>query len=242
MRRIGVLLSFAADDPESLGRLAAFVQQLQHLGWTEGRNVRIDTRWAAGNADDSRNRAAELVALAPDVVLAVASPTVAALQQATRTVPIVFINVTDPVGAGYVTSLARPTGNATGFTFIEYGMSGKWLELLKELGSHVTRAIVLRDPTLPVGIGQFGAIQSVAPSLRVEVSPIDARDAGDIERAITDFARSPNGGMIVTASPIAFIHRDLIIALAARLKLPAVYPLRFFVAGGGLISFGPELD
>ena len=240
MRRIGVLLSFAADDPESLGRLAAFVQQLQHLGWTEGRNVRIDTRWGAGNAEDSRNRAAELVALAPDVVMAVASPAVAALQQATRTVPIVFINVTDPVGAGYVASLARPTGNATGFTFIEYGMSGKWLELLKELGSHVTRAIVLRDPTLPVGIGQFGAIQSVAPSLRVEVSPIDARDAGDIERAITDFARSPNGGMIVTASPIAFIHRDLIIALAARLKLPAVYPLRFFVAGGGLISFGPD--
>ena len=240
MRRIGVLLSFAADDPESPARRAAFVQQLQQLGWIDGRNVQIDIRWGVSNAEDSRKYAAELVALAPDVMLAAARPAVAALQQATRTVPIVFVNVTDPVGAGYVESLARPTGNTTGFTFIEYGMSGKWLELLKELGSHVTRAVVLRDPTLAVGIGQFGAIQSVAPSLGVEVSPIDARDAGDIERAITDFARSPNGGLIVTASPIAFIHRDLIISLAARHKLPAVYPLRFFVAGGGLISYGPN--
>ena len=202
--------------------------------------MQIDIRWGASNAEASRKYAAELVALAPDVVLAAASPAVAALQQATRTVPIVFVNVTDPVGAGYVASLARPTGNTTGFTFIEYGMSGKWLELLKELGSHVTRAVVLRDPALAVGIGQLGAIQSVAPSLGVEVSPIDARDAGDIERAITAFARLPNGGLIVTASPIAFIHRGLIISQAARHKLPAVYPLRFFVAGGGLISYGPD--
>ena len=240
VRRVGILLSFAADDPESPARRAAFVQQLQQLGWTDGRNVQIDIRWGASNAEASRKYAAELVALAPDVVLAAASPAVAALQQATRTVPIVFVNVTDPVGAGYVASLARPTGNTTGFTFIEYGMSGKWLELLKELGSHVTRAVVLRDPALAVGIGQLGAIQSVAPSLGVEVSPIDARDAGDIERAITAFARLPNGGLIVTASPIAFIHRGLIISQAARHKLPAVYPLRFFVAGGGLISYGPD--
>ena len=239
-RRVGILLSFAADDPELPARRAAFVQQLQQLGWTDGRNVQIDTRWGASNAEASRKYAAELVALAPDVVLAAASPAVAALQQATRTVPIVFVNVTDPVGAGYVASLARPAGNTTGFTFIEYGMSGKWLELLKELGSHVTRAVVLRDPTVAVGIGQLGAIQSVAPSLGVEVSPIDARDAGDIDRAITAFARLPNGGLIVTASPIAFIHRDLIISQAARHKLPAVYPLRFFVAGGGLISYGPD--
>ena len=240
VRRVGVLLSFAADDPEAPARRAAFVQQLQQLGWTDGRNVQIDIRWGASNAEASRKYAAELVALAPDVVLAAASPAVAALQQATRTVPIVFVNVTDPVGAGYVASMARPAGNTTGFTFIEYGMSGKWLELLKELGSHVTRAVVLRDPTLAVGIGQLGAIQSVAPSLGVEVSPIDARDAGDIDRAITAFARLPNGGLIVTASPIAFIHRDLIISQAARHKLPAVYPLRFFVAGGGLISYGPD--
>ncbi len=203
MRRIGVLMSLAADDPEGQARIAAFLQGLQQLGWTDGRNVRIDTRWGAGNADDIRKYAAELVALAPDVILATGSATVGPLLQATRTVPIVFAIVPDPVGAGFVDSLARPGGNATGFTTFEYGMSGKWLELLKEIAPGVTRAAVLRDPAISAGIGQFGAIQSVAPSFGVEVSPVNVRDAGEIERAVTAFARSSNGGLIVTGSALA---------------------------------------
>ena len=210
MRRIGVLMAAAADDPEYQARIAAFQQGLQQLGWTDGRNVRIDTRWATTNPDDIRRHAAELVALAPDVILAATgTATVAPLLQATRTVPIVFVVVIDPVGAGFVASLARPGGNATGFTMFEYGMSGKWLELLKEIAPGVTRVAVLRDPTIASGIGQFGAIQAAAPSLGVEVSPVDVRDAGEIERAVTAFARSANGGLIVTASAVG----DRVIAI-----------------------------
>ena len=242
MRRIGVLMASTADDPESQARIAAFAQALKQLGWTDGRNLRIDTRWATSNADDLRRHAAELAALAPDIILAAAgTATVAPLLQATRTVPIVFVLVIDPVGAGFVASLARPGGNATGFTMFEYGMSGKWLELLKEIAPGMTRAAVLRDPGVASGIGQFAAVQAVAPSLGVELSPVDARDAPEIERAVTAFARSSNGGLIVTASPVATSHRDLIITLAARLRLPAVYASRFFVTGGGLISYGPDL-
>jgi putative tryptophan/tyrosine transport system substrate-binding protein len=242
MRRIGVLMGQAADDPEAKARVAAFLQGLQQLGWADGRNVRIDTRWATTNPDDIRRHAAELVALAPDVILAATgTATVAPLLQATRTVPIVFTVVIDPVGAGFVTSLARPGGNATGFTIFEYGMSGKWLELLKAIAPGVTRAAVLRDQAIASGIGQFAAVQAVAPSLGVELSPVDVRDAGEIERAVTAFARSSNGGLIVTASGLASRHRDLIIALAARHRLPAVYPWRYFVTGGGLISYGADL-
>ena len=210
------------------------------MGWSDGRNLRIDTRWAT--ADDIRRHAAELAALAPDVlVAATGTATVAPLLQATRTVPIVFVIVIDPVGAGFVASLARPGGNATGFTIFEYSMSGKWLELLKEIAPRVTRAAVLRDPAVASGIGQFGAVQIVAPSLGVELSPVDVRDAGEIERAVTAFARGSNGGLIVTASALATVHRDLIITLAARHKLPAVYSDRYFVTAGGLISYGPDL-
>ena len=230
----------AADDAEGQARLAAFAQALQQLGWSDGRNLRIDTRWAT--ADDIRRHAAELAALAPDVLLAATgTATVAPLLQATRTVPIVFVIVIDPVGAGFVASLAQPGGNATGFTIYEYSMSGKWLELLKEIAPRVTRAAVLRDPAVASGIGQFGAVQTVAPSLGVELSPVDVRDAGEIERAVTAFARGSNGGLIVTASALATVHRELIIALAARHRLPAVYPDRFFVTAGGLISYGPDL-
>ena len=238
VRRIGVLMNLAADDPESSARLTAFLQGLQQLGWTDGRNVRIDTRWAAGDADRYRKSATELVALMPDVILATGTSAVAPLQQATRALPIVFVQVIDPVGAGLVASLARPGGNATGFTLYEYGMSGKWLELLKEIAPRVTRAAVLRDPASAPGIGQFAAIQAVAPSFGVELSPVDVRDAGEIERAIAAFARAANSGLIVTASPSAAIHRELIITLAGRHKLPAVYPFRYFVTGGGLISYG----
>ena len=223
MRRIGVLTGAAADDPEAQARIAAFLQGLQQLGWTDGRNVRIDYRWGAGNADNIRKYAAELVALAPDVILATGSAAMGPLLQATRTVPIVFVIVADPVGAGFVESLARPGGNATGFMQFEYSLSGKWLELLKQIAPGVTRAAVLRDPAIAAGIGQFGAIQSVAPSLGVEVSPINVRDAGEIERAVAAFARAANGGLIVTASALSTVHRELIIALAARHKLPAVY-------------------
>ena len=241
VRRIGVLMASAADDLESQARIAAFLQGLQQLGWADGRNVRIDTRWATTDADDIRRHAAELAALAPDVlVAATGTVTAAPLLQATRTVPIVFVQVIDPVGAGFVVSLARPGGNATGFTIYEYGMSGKWLELLKEIAPRMARAAVLRDPAIASGIGQFAAAQAVAPSLGVELSPVDVRDAGEIDRAVTAFARSPNGGLIVTASALATRHRDLIIALAARHRLPAVYSLRFFVAAGGLISYGPD--
>jgi putative ABC transport system substrate-binding protein len=240
IRRIGVLVSRAEDDPEGQAQVAAFLQTLQSLGWTTGRNVQIDIRWGAADAANSRRYAAEMVALAPDVILTASSAPTAALQEATRTLPIVFVNVADPVGAGYVASLARPGGNVTGFTFVEYGMSGKWLELLKEIAPRVTRVAILRDPTLAVGIGQLGAILSVAPSFRVEASPIDVRNADEIERAITDFARTVNGGLIVTASPGGLVHRKLIITLAAQHRLPTVYFLRGFVKDGGLISYGPN--
>ena len=234
-------MASAADDSESQARIAAFLQGLQQLGWADGRNVRIDTRWATTDADDIRRHAAELAALAPDVlVAATGTVTAAPLLQATRTVPIVFVQVIDPVGAGFVVSLARPGGNATGFTIYEYGMSGKWLELLKEIAPRMARAAVLRDPAIASGIGQFAAAQAVAPSLGVELSPVDVRDAGEIERAVTAFARSPNGGLIVTASALATRHRDLIIALAARHRLPAVYSYRYMVAAGGLVSYGPD--
>jgi putative ABC transport system substrate-binding protein len=215
MRRIGVLLSLSADDPQGQARLKAFVQGLQQLGWTDGRNMRIGTRWSAGNADDTRKYAAELVALVPEVILASGGSVAGPLLQATRTVPVVFTLTPDPVGAGFVTSLARPGGNATGFTQVEYGTSAKFLELLKEVAPRVTRAAVLRDPAIPQGIGQFAVIQSVAPSLRMEVNPVDIRDAGDIERAVTAFAHSSNGGLIVPGSGLATVHRELIITLAA---------------------------
>jgi putative ABC transport system substrate-binding protein len=240
VRRIGVLMNGAADDPEQQARLTGFLQGLQQLGWTDGRNVRIDTRWGAGDVERFRSYAAELVALVPDVILASGSPVMASLQQATRTVPIVFALVADPVGSGYVASLARPGGNATGFASTEFGISGKWLELLKEITPGVTRVAVLRDPANALGIGQFAAIQSVAPSFGVELSPIDVRDAGEIERDITAFARSSNGGLIVPAGPLAALHRELIITLAARHRLLTVYPTRFFATGGGLISYGPN--
>jgi putative ABC transport system substrate-binding protein len=241
VRRIGVLMTTTADDPVGQARLGAFVQGLQQLGWNDGRNVRIETRWSAGNSDDTRKFAAELLALAPDVVLAAGSLSVGPLLQATRAVPVIFVHVPDPVGAGFVDSLARPGGNATGFTAFEYGLSGKWLELLKQIAPGATRAAVIRDSAISGGIGQFAAIQSMAPSLGVEVTPINVRDAPDIERAITTFARSSNDGLIVTASGLATIHRDLIITLAARHKLPTVYWERFFVVAGGLISYGPDL-
>jgi putative ABC transport system substrate-binding protein len=240
MRRIGVLMSLAADDPESPVRIAAFLQGLQQLGWTDGRNVRIDYRWGADDAERSRRYAVELIALAPDVILASGSAAVAASQQATHIVPVVFVLVVDPVGSGFVESLARPGGNTTGFTLYEYGISGKWLELLKEVAPRVTRAAVLRDPALASGGGQLGAIQSVAPSFGVELSPVGVRDAGEIERAITAFARGSNGGLIVTGSSLAVFHRELIIALAARHRLPAIYPQRFYVTDGGLMSYGPD--
>ena len=240
MRRIGVLWS-VADDPDGQIRSAAFLQGLQQLGWTVGRNVRIDYRWGAGDADNMRKYAAELVALAPDVILASGTAAMASLLQATRTVPIVFAQVTDPVGAGFVDSLARPGGNATGFLLFEYAISGKWLELLKEIAPGVRRAGVIRDPALTSGTGQFAAIQSVAPSLGVEVSPVNVRDAGEIERAIAAFAGSSNGGLILTASALSVVHGDLIVTLAARHKLPAVYYRRLYVTGGGLVSYGPDV-
>jgi putative tryptophan/tyrosine transport system substrate-binding protein len=240
MRRIGVLLPLAADDPESQGRLTAFTQGLQQLGWTDGRDVRIDYRWTTTDSERIRRNVAELVALAPDVILATGGVTMAPLQQATRTVPIVFVNVPDPVGAGFVDSLARPGGNATGFTQYEYGVAAKLLELLKEISPGVTRAVVLRDPAVPDGIGQFAAIQAVGPSLGVELRPIGVRDPGEIERAVMTIAHRSDGGLIVTASGLAILHRELIIALAARHRLLAVYPYRFFVIDGGLISYGPS--
>jgi putative tryptophan/tyrosine transport system substrate-binding protein len=240
MRRISVLSALAADDPYSQAEYEAFLQGLQQLGWTDGRNVHIDARWTAGNAANARKYAAELVGLAPDVILSVGSASVGPLLEATRTVPIVFVIVPDPVGAGIVDSLSRPGGNATGFMMFEYSLCGKWLELLKEIAPGVTRAAVLRDPTLASGVGQFAVIQSVAPSVGVEVSPVNARDANEIERAVTAFAQSANGGLILTAAPYAGVHRDLIITLAVRYKLPAVYDTREFVAAGGLISYGPN--
>jgi putative tryptophan/tyrosine transport system substrate-binding protein len=240
VRRIGVLAAIAADDPEAQARNASFLQGLGELGWTVGRNVRIDYRWNAGNADDIRRYAAELVALAPDVILTTSGATVGALQQASRSVPIVFAGTVDPVGSGFVDSLARPGGNTTGFLLFEYSLSGKWLELLKEIAPSVTRAAVLRDTANPAGNAQFGAIQAVAPSLGVEVSPFNMRNASEIERAMAAVARSANSGLVVTGSPSGTVHRNLIVALAARNKLPAVYPFRFFVTDGGLISYGAD--
>jgi putative tryptophan/tyrosine transport system substrate-binding protein len=238
MRRIGVLMYLAADDPDSPARVAAFAQGLQELGWIDGRNIRIDYRWGAGNTDRYRAYAAELVALAPDVILVSSGSALAAVQNATRTVPIVFVNVGDPVGGGYVASLARPGGNTTGFTLWEWGTSGKWLELLKEIVPAMTRAAVIRDPSITSGTAYFAEIQAVAPSLGVELTPIDARDDGGIEQTIAGFTRESNCGLVVTASPSAFRRRELIIALAAKHRLPAVYPIRQFVADGGLISYG----
>jgi putative tryptophan/tyrosine transport system substrate-binding protein len=239
MRRIGVLMDLAENDPEGQARIAAFLQGLTQLGWTDGRNVRIDIRWAT-SSDDIRKYSGELIALAPDVILATGTPSLAPLHQVTRTVPIVFVNVVDPVGGGFVDSLARPGGNTTGFMLFEYGIGSKWLELLKEIAPRVTRVGVLRDPAVSSGTAQFGAIQSVAPSLGAEVSPINLRDSPEIERAVAAFARSANGGLIVTASTVANAHRDLIVTLAARHKLPAVYSARYFVIGGGLMSYGPD--
>jgi ABC-type uncharacterized transport system substrate-binding protein len=241
VRRIGILMSQAPDTTEGQARTAAFLQALQELGWTEGRNIRIDSRWSLGSdAVGIRNAAAELVALAPDVILASATPQAAALQQATRTVPIVFAMVLDPVGGGIVEGMARPGGNVTGFMQFEYTLSGKWPELLKQIAPGVTRAGVFRDPGNPTGIGQFAVIQAMAPTLGIEVVPINIRDAGEIERAVANFARSANGGLIATGGQTT-AHLQLIVALAARHRLPAVYPYRFFVSGGGLVSYGPDL-
>jgi putative ABC transport system substrate-binding protein len=244
VRRIGVLQGGSdrdrADDPRSQPNTAAFLQALQQLGWTDGRNVKIDYRWPTGDADKARKYAAELVALAPDVILSFGSPNMTPLLQATRTVPIVFVAVVDPVGAGFVDSLSRPGGNATGFMLFEYGLSAKWPELLKQIAPGVTRAAVLRDSAITSGIGQFAVIQYVAPSVGVEVSPVDVRDPSEIERGVAAFARTSNGGLIVAASPLSLVHRELIVALAARHKLPTVYFLRVFVTGGGLISYGPD--
>jgi putative tryptophan/tyrosine transport system substrate-binding protein len=242
MRTIGLLVAASADDQEHQARLGAFRRALEQLGWTDGRNARIDTRWATTNADALRKQAAELAALAPDVILAATgATTVAPLLEVTRTVPIVFVVLIDPVGAGFVESLARPGGNATGFLMFEYGLSGKWPELLKQIAPGVTRVAVLRDPAIASGIGQFGAIQSVAPSLGLEASPVNVRDAGEIERDIAAFARSSNGGLIVTAAARILLHRDLIITLAARHRLPAVYTSRTYVEHGGLISYGADI-
>jgi putative ABC transport system substrate-binding protein len=240
MRRIGVLMNLAADDAEGQARLAAFLQGLQEAGWAVGRNVRVDLRWGAGDADRIRKQAAELVALAPDVVLASGIPAATPLLQVTRTVPIVFAQVVDPVGAGLVASLARPGGNATGFTFSEYGMSGKWVELLKEIAPGATRVAVLRDAASTSGIGYLGAIQSVASSFGMELTPVGVSDAGEIERGVTAFARASSGGLIVTGNTLTIVHRELIIRLAARHRLPAVYNWRLFVNDGGLISYGPD--
>jgi ABC-type uncharacterized transport system substrate-binding protein len=240
IRRIGVLMYWAVDDAEGQARLAAFTQALKQLGWSVGHNLGIDSRWAT--AGDIHRHAAELVALAPDVlVAATGTATTAPLLQATRTVPIVFAIIIDPVGAGFVESLARPGGNATGFTLYEYSMSGKWLELLKEIAPRVSRVAVLRDPAVASGIGQFGAVQIVAPSLGVTLTPVGVRDASEIERGVTAFARGSSGGLIVTASPLASIHRELIATLAARHKLPAVYSARHYIAAGGLLSYGADL-
>jgi len=240
VRRIGVLSPQSADDPELQARITAFAQGMQESGWIVGRNVQIEYRWGAGDADRVRRYAAELAALAPDVIVTSGGSTVQPLQQATRTIPIVFANVADPVGSGFVQSLSRPGGNATGFVQFEYSLSGKWLELLKQVAPGVTRAAVIRDPALVAGIGTFAVIQAVAPSLGVEVVPVNVRDAHDIERDVAAFARFQNGGMVVTGSALAVFYRDLIIKLAAEYKLPTVYYRRLFVTGGGLISYGSD--
>ena len=240
VRRLGVLMNTSADT-NAVADLADFTQALRQLGWTDGGNIRIETRWAEGSASEIRKHAAELVALAPDVIFSTGTAGMGPLLQATRTVPIVFVNVADPVGAGFVESMARPGGNATGFVQFEYSLSGKWLELLKQIVPSVTRVAVLRDPAITSGIGQFAVIQSVAPSLGVDVTAINVREAAEIERAVTAFARSSNGGLILTSSALAAVHRDLIISLAAKHKLPAVYYRRYFATSGGLASYGPDI-
>jgi putative ABC transport system substrate-binding protein len=238
VRRIGVLMNLAASDLDAQHHVAVFLQKLQQLGWTEGHNVHIDIRWAGGDAAEIGKHAADLIALGPDVIVSTGTAGMGPLLQATRTVPIVFANVADPVGAGYIDSMSRPGHNTTGFLQFEYSLSGKWPLLLKQIAPGVARVAVLRDAAITSGIGQFAVIQSVAPSVGVEVSAINLRDAGEIDQAIASFARSSNGGMILTASALSVVHRELIIALAARHKLPTVYPRRIFVADGGLISYG----
>ena len=240
VRRIGVLMNLAADDPESQRRMTGFVQALQARGWTDGRNVKIDYRWGAGDVELYRRYAAELLALMPDVILVSGTPVMEVLRGLTRTVPIVFVQVADPVSAGYVESLAHPGGNATGFTGLEYGFSAKWLELLKETAPSVKRVGVLRDPTNAGGIGQLAALQSVAPSLGVELRAIGVLDADEVERGVVAFARGSNGGLIVTGNPLTSVHRTLIITLAAKHQLPTIYPFRFFAVNGGLISYGAD--
>jgi ABC-type uncharacterized transport system substrate-binding protein len=240
VRRIGVLMNLAAEDPEAQARLAAFTQGLQEANWAVGRNAQIDIRWGAGDPDRNRKYAAELIALAPDVLLGSGTGVVRALQQADRGVPIVFVNATDPVGGGLVASLARPGGNVTGFSLFEYGLSAKWLELLKQIAPSVVRVVVLRDPTLTTSIGQYAAIQSMAPHLGVELSPADSRDLAEVERTINSFGRGAQVGLIVGATPLAAVRRELIIRFAAQNRWPAVYPLRHFVTDGGLTSYGPN--
>jgi len=240
IRRVGVLLQATQNDLEFQFRLKAFLDGLAQFGWTEGRNLQLEYRWAGGNPDEVRRHAAELVALAPDVLVAAGSTAVGSLQQATRTIPIVFTTAGDPVGAGFVESLARPGGNITGFAIFEYAIGGKWLALLKDVSPRTTRVAVLRDPAVAAGPGQLGAIQTAAPSFGMEIIPINVREPEGIERAVTAFAQSSNGGLIVTGSPLAQLHRGLIISLAAQHKLPAIYFERFFAADGGLISYGPD--
>jgi len=239
MRRVGVLMNISENDPEAQGLVTAFREGLAQLGWVDGRNLRFDYRWSAGDVELIRKYAAELIALNPDVILAYGGSVVGPLLQVSRTVPIVFAEVVDPVGAGFVESFARPGGNATGFSLFDFGISGKWLELLKQIAPGITKAVVMRQPSSPGGGGQLGAIQAVAPSFGVEVTPVGLRDADEIERAVT-IAHDANGGLIVTVSPLATVHRDLIISLASRYRVPAVYPLRYFPVSGGLISYGPD--
>ena len=241
MRRVGMLMNLTPDDPESIARLTAFVQGLQELGWTQGRNLRVDARWAGADPRLFRRYAAELIALAPDVILAATTAAVSALQESTSDVPVAFVNVIDPVGAGFVSNLARPGRNVTGFALYEYGTSAKWLELLKQIAPGVKRVAVLREPGIASGIGQLAAIQAFASSMGLEVTPVDARDAGEIERDLMAFAQGPNGGLIITGSPATGLNRSPIIALAARYSLPALYPFRYMVADGGLMSYGPDL-
>jgi putative tryptophan/tyrosine transport system substrate-binding protein len=241
MRRVGALMPFAANDPQAQERNAAFLQGLQQLGWTVGQNIQIDYRWSGGSEDVTQKYAAELVSLAPDVIFASGSAAAGPLRRATRTVPVVFTNLVDPVGAGFVESLAHPGGNATGFTPFEYSIGAKWLELLKEIAPSVMRAAVLRDPTISAGLGLWAAIQSVSRVVAIEVIPVNMGDAGEIEVSLAAFARSPNGGLILAGSALAVVHRDLIIALAARHRLPAIYYDRYFAVAGGLVSYGPNL-